>query len=369
MARTSRARIRTLSRWLPRCCRGARYAGALLTGMALAAVPAQAGTLLVANKSAASVTLVDDVSFAALATLAVGDGPHEIAVSPDGRRALVSNYGTGERPGASLSVIDVPAASVVRTVALPAGARPHGIEWLDDRRAAVTAEGLQSVLLVDVDAGAVLEQIVTSQAGTHMLALAADGERAFTANIGAGTVSVLTLGGTAPPQHLPAGAGTEGIAVVGSGELWVSNRESGTLRIFDLATLAGSAPLPLAGFPIRVEPDDSRGRVYVTLAVGDALAVFDARRRERVARIDFSGNEALAPSSGSMLGRLGNGSIPVGVLLSGDGARLFVAHTQADAVSVIDADSLEVLRVVPGFREPDGMAWSARSALSPDTSR
>ena len=69
---------------------------------------AAAGTLVVANKSDATVSLVDTGSGEVVATLPTGEGPHEVAVSPDGKTALVANYGTRGAPGSSLTVIDLP---------------------------------------------------------------------------------------------------------------------------------------------------------------------------------------------------------------------------------------------------------------------
>ena len=78
---------------------------ALLTGN----VPAD--TLLVANKSDASVDLLDLDSGKSRATLPTGDGPHEIAVSGDGKTAVISNYGSRDIPGSTLTVVEAPVFS------------------------------------------------------------------------------------------------------------------------------------------------------------------------------------------------------------------------------------------------------------------
>ena len=66
----------------------------LLVTLFLVALPVTGGTLLVANKSEASVSLFRTPGYRLLAKLPTGEGPHEVAVSPDGRHALVSDYGT-----------------------------------------------------------------------------------------------------------------------------------------------------------------------------------------------------------------------------------------------------------------------------------
>ncbi|HSN85819.1 MAG TPA: YncE family protein, partial [Thermoanaerobaculia bacterium] len=110
-----------------------------LTMALLASGSLEAATLLVANKAEATVSLVDLGSGKVVATLPVGTGPHEIAVSPDGRLARVANNGAREAPGSSLTLLDVPGAKVVKTIGLGEYRRPHGLVFLDNGRALVTA--------------------------------------------------------------------------------------------------------------------------------------------------------------------------------------------------------------------------------------
>ena len=323
---------------------------------------AAAATLLVANKSEASVSLFDLPSAQLRATLPTGVGPHEVAVSPDGRRALVTDYGTREEPGNTITVIDVPGARVTGTVTLAEGARPHGVEWLDDGRAVVTAEGITSLLVVDVNALAVLQTIAIDQPVGHMLAVSAKLGRAFVANIGSGTVSVVDLAGGQKVKDLVAGEGSEGIALAGNGrQVWVTNRAAGTVSVFDGGELEKLADIPLPGFPIRAEADERRGRVYVSLPEADALAVLDIHTRQEQTRLQFD----IPPdrSRRTLFGdMLPDSSIPIGVLLAGDGDELFVAHSNAHVVTVYDAQSLERRTAIATGLEPDGMGWSPLDA-------
>jgi YVTN family beta-propeller protein len=50
------------------------------------------------------------------------------------------------------------------------------------------------------------------------------------------------------------------------------------------------------------------------------------------------------------------GSAPYGAALANGGKLLYVTNQHADSVSVIDADSLQVLRTLPGFGYPEGVA-------------
>src|SRR5690349_9244211 len=197
---------------------------AAMTMAGLAAGPVQASTLVVANKAEATVSLVDLPGGKVLATLPVGTGPHEVGISPDGRTALIANYGA-QQPGSSLTVIDIPGAKVVRTIDLGEYRRPHGVVWADGRRALVTVEQNQALLEVDVDAGKVLRAIPTGQEVSHMVVASPDGSRAYTANIGSGSMTALDLKTGKKLADVPTGAQAEGIDVTPDGQqIWVSNR-------------------------------------------------------------------------------------------------------------------------------------------------
>jgi DNA-binding beta-propeller fold protein YncE len=85
--------------------------------------------LVVLEKDSARARLIDPATGATLASLPTGPFPHEVAVSPDGRLAVVADYGAQE-PGRTLTVLDLAARRVARTVDLGAYRRPHGIVWL-----------------------------------------------------------------------------------------------------------------------------------------------------------------------------------------------------------------------------------------------
>src|SRR5512134_2474350 len=95
-----------------------------------------ADLLIVLKKSDHEAVLVDPATLKAVARIATGRGPHEVAVSPDGRLAYVSNYGMyavfreGQRvnePGNTISVLDLATRAVKDTFDLGAYSKPHGI--------------------------------------------------------------------------------------------------------------------------------------------------------------------------------------------------------------------------------------------------
>ena len=320
----------------------------------------QADTLVVLNKSEATASLIDLESGEVRATLPTEFGPHEAATSPDGRLALVGNYGSREKPGSSLTVIVIPTAKVVKTIDLGEYQRPHGLLFLPDgRRALVTAEAKKALLEVDVEKGAVTKVFPTEQDVSHMVEVALGGRKAFVANIGSGSVTVIDLEKGVFVRNIMTGAGAEGItASIDGTEVWVTNRSADTVSVIDAESLEILTQIPCASFPIRAKATPDGKHLLVSCARTADIAILDADSRKEVRRIP---QDLRAVDTGDRLfgDQFGESSVPIGIVIHPDGTRAWVAHTNADVVAEIDLESWKIVRLLEAGREPDGMAYSA----------
>lgn len=293
--------------------------------------------LLVGNKGEDSLSFIDLRSGLELGRAATGKAPHEIAVSPDGRQAAVVAYGAR-----SIDIFDVATRRKLKTIDLSPNDGPHGLIWLADGRLIATTERSQSLTVVDPAAGTVAASIKTNQQGTHMVAVSNDGRTAYTANIPAGTVSVVDLAGGRKLRDIAVGGKPEGIALSIDGRtLWVADLESPRVQAFDTASFERLAEVATGEMPIRVaaSPD---GRWIVTSNVGSgSLTIIDAATRQRVRDVIVSG----AREAGQ-----------VTILFSSDGRRLYAAETGRDTVAEIDLASGRVLRRLPAGKNGDGLA-------------
>lgn len=330
----------------------ARITSLLWPALALSLPAAGAGdVLLVGNKSADTVWVLDTVSGERLAWFDTGPGPHEIEVSPDGRHAVVSNYGTREAPGDSLTVYDSRAGEVVRVVDLGANTRPHGMAFLDDDRVVVTAEGSARLLVVDVDAGEVLERIPVGAGTAHMVAVAPDSSRAWVTNIAAGTLERVDLSDGKVTGSIRTGDGAEGVAVARAGnEVWVTNRAADTISIVDAVSLNELATLESAGVPIRIAITPDGDHALVTNARAGTLSVFDVAERKLVTTLTVA-----EPDGDYRDTLLGRAALPIGVEIHPDGEHAYVAISGGDEVAVIDTTDWRVLRRWATGREPDAL--------------
>lgn len=313
-------------------------------GSAIAAAQIPSPALFVVNKTENSLAVIDPATGAVTATIPTGDGPHEVALSADGRTAYVTNYGA-QTPGSSLSVIDLATRKETRRVDLGPLRRPHGLIVLDGM-VYFTIEANRAVARYDPSANAVDWLLGTGEAGTHMLVATPDGSAIFTSNIGSDSLSAMTR--TAGGQgwtmtRIPVGRGPEGLDVSPDGrEVWTAHLRDGGVSIVDVGSRKVVHTFDIGtkrSNRLRFTPD---GRLVLVsdLDAGD-LVVIEAAARKIVKRI-----------------ALGRG--PSGILVVPDGSRAFVALTGENALSLVDLKTLEPAGRISTGAGPDGMAWLER---------
>jgi YVTN family beta-propeller protein len=316
------------------------------------------GRIIVLNKAAHTASVIDVANGETLATLKTGVGPHEVAVHPAGRFAVVADYGEAQ-PGSSLTVLDLDELQVVGSIDLGAPIRPHGVVFEPSgEHLWVSAETQRQVWRVSFPAGEVELKIDSEASATHMVAWAPDG-RVFTANIGSGSTSV--VGPRADGRYgllaqVPTGGGAEGVCVTPNGKhVWVSNRADDSVSVLDAATLKVIKELPCAGFPIRAEACPDGRLVLVSSATGGAVTLFDAVDHSELVRIAMP--FAVGEEGDAILGQMGESSIPIGITLHPSGKLAFVANAAVDKIAVVDLLRRKVVAQLPTGRGPDGVAW------------
>lgn len=316
-----------------------------------AQAPAPSGTIVASNMNAASVSIVDVASGTTIATVPTGEGPHEVAVSHDGRWAVVSIYGRGTAVGSSLLVIDITAPTTTRTIELGAGnLRPHGLAFLpDDKTLLVTGERAQRVLAVEMATGAIDSSMVTGQATTHMIASSRDGKRAFTTNIAAMSVSAIDVPTKAVRATFPIQARVEGLAVSPDGrEVWVGGNESHLVYVLNGETGAIQHTIEGFGMPYRIGITPDNRTAVISDPGAEKIHLVDVATHARRATIEVPAMENGQPSS------------PQGVTMARDGKTAFVTLKAAGRVAVVDLASARILKTLQVGAGSDGVGFSPR---------
>ncbi len=172
---------------------------------ALAAVqPAfSADYLLVLEKAANNLVIIDPVSQQILARVPVGNDPHEVIASEDGKTAYISNYGRGT--GATIARVDLVAKKALAPIDLGPLSGPHGLAFAGGKLY-FTAEGAKSVCRWDPATEKVDWVMGTGKNRTHMVLVSKDLKTVFTSDDGSATVSFIEQ----PAAPIAAGPGAGG---------------------------------------------------------------------------------------------------------------------------------------------------------------
>src|SRR5205823_11682917 len=106
---------------------------AIFMAAALASAQQSSPKLLVLNKEEGTLAIVDPESGTILGRVPVGQGPHELVTSSDGKYAFASNYGTGPAPGHTISMVDVAAHKEMPRVNIAPPSRPYRLDFAGGR--------------------------------------------------------------------------------------------------------------------------------------------------------------------------------------------------------------------------------------------
>lgn len=326
-----------------------RFLAAALVVLACALVgPAPAAQtssarLLVLNKDDANLAIVDPASGNVVGRVPVGQGPHELVTSTDGRFAFAANYGTGPAPGKTISMIDLASMKELRRIDVSPLSRPHGLAFANGKLY-FTAEADKKIARYDPAADKIDWQFETGQATTHMVLATRDARTLFTSNIGGDSVSAIQLGadGAWAQTVIPVGKGPEGIDLSPNGrEVWSAHSRDGGVSVIDVASKKVLQTIALGtkrSNRIKLTPD-AKFALVSDLDAGE-IVVLDAPARKEVRRIPL-------------------GKMPEGILMPPSGGVAYVAVNGDNFIAVLDLKSWQVTKKIQTGTGPDGMAWVA----------
>ena len=262
------------------------------------------------------ITAIETATHRVAATIEVGDGPLDLALSADGQLLYVTN--SNEK---SISIIEVENLTErSRRIRVPAMNGPYGIAISPDgERLYVTDIGGNQVFVVHTARRATINRIdVISD--PRSLVLSADGRRLYVSGGGFGDN---TIGG---------------ISVIATDSSRVGFTDAS--RVVETIRTGDSGIFRLA-----LSPDESR--LYATDRVNAQLLVIDVSENRILNRVDV----------------LPGGEESRDLFVSSDGSRVYVTNQNSDELVVFDAESLQILRTLHLKDGPRGVAVRARPAV------
>lgn len=344
-----------------------------------APTPSQA--LLVLEKDSTQLDIIDPSSLKIVAKVPVGQDPHEVIASADGKTAYVSNYMGRGGPQHQLSVVDLVAQKALPPIDLGALEGPHGLDFAGGKLY-FTAETSKVIGRYDPATKKIDWVMGTGQDRTHMVWVSQSLDKIVTSNVSSGTVSLIEEvaqpgpPGPSPGQRGPqgqggpppgrgnqkswevtdvtAGRGSEGFDVSPDGtQIWTANAQDNTATIIDFAAKKDLQVIPISvkgANRLKFTPDGK----YVLIsglgagpggpggsASGPSLVVIDAATHKEVKQLNLGGGAA-------------------GILMDLDGSRAFVAVSGGNKVAVINLKDFSVASEISPLGQPDGMAWAVR---------
>jgi YVTN family beta-propeller protein len=319
---------------------------------------ATAAKVYVADEDGDTVSVIDAASFRKVGSVAVGRGPHNVQVSPDGRLAWVTNNGAkpAEQPAhqgmaksdheatataGEVWAIDTATDGVVAKV--PVGMHPaHVVLTPDGRFAYVTNGGENTVSVVDTSAQRVVATIAVG-AYPHGVRISPDGTQAYVANLKGGTVSVIDTQTRKEVARIAAGKGPAQVGFTPDGRLaFVSLSQENSVAVIDPVARKVVRKLPVGTVPIQVyATPDSRTLLVANQGTrkkpGKSVSVIDLETFKTANTVE-------------------TGAGAHGVVVDREGRYAYVTNIYANSVAVLDIRDRKVVATVSVGKGPNGIS-------------
>ena len=288
--------------------------------------PSASGWVLVANKGDNAVGIIDPVAGKQVAEIPEGGiTGHEITVSPDGRTAYVpiyGNSGVGQpgTDGSNLIAIDLSTRKIVGNV--------------------VSTELEHALTIIDPATLKIVGSVPTGQAESHMFAITRDGRRAYTANVGPGTVSVLDLEAKKVITIIPVSGQVQRISLSTDDSMaFTSDVTKPQLAVIDTATNKIKTWIPMPGLGYGSATTADGKWLLIALPLVRQLGVIDLTTLKVARTIDLPVK-------------------PQEVLISPDDKSAYVSIDQSGKVAMINLSDWKVEKMIDAGKGADGLAWA-----------
>lgn len=267
------------------------------------------------------------------------NGPHEITVADEGRRAYVANSGSGPNgtPGEQVTAIDL-ATRTARQISVAPHKQPHDVRVSRDGRLLwVAVAPSRAVVEIDTLTSRIVRTFDVEHDGGWFVVASPDDRQLFVPLLeGKGLVSIDRIKGTS--RLVLSGGAFSGAEVSPDGrEVWAIEHEARRINIVGTASgqTITQVPLDTADFGRLQFTPDGRRAVVVQ---GKRLVAYDAAARRQVVALEM-------PLDGKV------------IAISRDGARAAISNPADGKVTLIDLARLRITSTFDAGSMPDGVAW------------
>lgn len=229
------------------------------------------GRLLVPGYYDGSLTVIDPATLTKVKTIELGVGVQQVLPVPGSQRALVVNTSSDR-----VHIVD-PGAEA------PAGELDEKLGWglwhatltPDGKRALVTGWGSNTLAVLDTNPAMSYALVPLSGKGACQMAVSPDGRFAFVAHSESDTLVKVDLEALKEVASVPTGRFPFSyVAITPDGrDVIVTNDKDGTVSIVDAASMKVSQVLAVGSIPRQILC--AQGRIFVTCAFSNHVAVLE----------------------------------------------------------------------------------------------
>lgn len=259
--------------------------------------------------------------------------PMDVAVSPDGETAVVVSAKRKR-----LTIIDVESASITQEFALPGGFSGAVFNAAGDRFW-VSGGSAHVVLEYSLSAGVAAENARISVSNMPSgMTLSSDESRLYVACYLGKRVAVINTATGEEIDSIPAHLFSYDVRLSNDGQTaFVSNHGPGTVTAHDLTDDGREiAEMTVGTNPEMMALSPDGARLYVANSDSDDVSVIDTEALEVIDTFELSSSPA-EPL----------GASPVAVEVTQDGSRLYVTSSTYNSIDVLDAENGDMLGRIP----------------------
>jgi YVTN family beta-propeller protein len=325
-----------------------RYLLFLFLNAASLSYAAAESRVVVVNGGDATVTIyaavrmsTTDQTLKLLRILPTGKGPQETCVSPDGKRAYVSN-----RADISVTVVDLDNLAIASTITDPAMKNPDGcVVTADGSKLYVAAAGSEAVFAYSTSDGCKLNEIKVGKEPRRLL-LSPDGTRLYVSNGEERYVSVVDVKTNTSVAKIRSGRDPRPMIFSPDGQyIIIGNVSDDTVQFVKPGETDPEFVVGVPKSPQRLLAVPSKQALFAIGRVDNVLSILELRPNNH--------------EYGRTVSTLPIGRAPWGMALSAEGDCIYVTNTADNSISIVDLRLMRTLFTIPTGKSPLGLAVTA----------
>ena len=278
--------------------------------------------------------------------------PHEICLSPDRKKVYIAEMGvrgveTDGPGGHTVAVYDTKSRVRLSTIDTGVYDRPHGLAAHANGRLFVTSESTKHLLIYDIDSEKLLHAVFLDQECAHMVNVAPDGKRAYTANIFSNSITEVDGESGMVLRHIDVLERPEGMEFSDDGTLlYVVNRESHAVSIVDRELGRQIDTIKTGNGPVRLVKTPEN-KLAIPLFHSAAVQIVDTSSRKVTHTIPV-------------------GPHPAGTAISPDGKLVFISCEDENLVYIMSMQTTKVIRTIKTGPGCDAMVCINKTEMEND---